>query len=171
MTRRQKMNDTELEEWFFNQKQVENECWLWTGVRIKGGYGMLSVKGQRVLAHRFSLSLRLKRPISSGLEVRHMCHNTSCINPDHLEEGTHIQNMNDMVVANRQAAGERLSEALLGRAHINGRGEKNGRSVLSDSQVQEIRDSVSSIGDLAKQYGVSKTTIRRVLLRKIWKHI
>jgi Mor family transcriptional regulator len=79
--------------------------------------------------------------------------------------------MNDMVVANRQAAGERLSEALLGRAHINGRGEKNGRSVLSDSQVQEIRDSVSSIGDLAKQYGVSKTTIRRVLLRKIWKHI
>lgn len=171
MTRRPKMNDIELEEWFFNQKQIENGCWLWTGVRIKGGYGILSVKGQRVLSHRFSLSLHLKRPIQFGLEVRHMCHTTSCINPDHLEEGTHTQNMNDMVVANRQAAGKRLSEALLGREHVNGCGEKNGRAVLTSNQVHEIRKSGSSSGDLAKQYGVSKPTILRIINRKTWKHV
>jgi hypothetical protein len=165
------MNDVELEEWFFNQKRVENECWLWTGVRIKGGYGTLSVKGHRFLCHRFSLSLHLKRPIPSELEVRHMCHNTSCINPDHLEEGTHIQNMNDMVVANRQATGKRLSDALLGKEHINGRGEKNGRCVLTSNQVREIRRAVSSIGDIAKQYDVSKPTILRIINRETWKHI
>jgi len=171
MPRRPKMNDAELEEWFFSQKRIENGCWLWTGVQIKDGYGTLSVKGQRVLSHRFSLSLHLKRPITLGLEVRHICHNPLCFNPDHLEEGTHVENMNDMIIAKRQAAGKRLSEVLVGKEHINGRGEKNGRSVLTSNQVLEIRKSVSSIGDLTKQYGVSKTTIRAILSRKIWKHV
>jgi hypothetical protein len=165
------MNDAELEEWFFNQKRIENGCWLWTGVHIKDGYGTLSVKGQRVLSHRFSLSLHLKRPITPGLEVRHTCHNPSCFNPDHLEEGTHAENMNDMTAAKRQAAGKRLSDVLAGKEHINSRGEKNGRSVLTSSQVQEIRNAESSTGDLAKQYGVSKHTILQILHHNIWKHI
>jgi len=171
MPRRPKMNDAELEEWFFNQKRIENGCWLWTGVRVRDGYGTLSVKGQRILAHRFSLALHLKRSIAPGLEVRHMCHNTACINPDHLEEGTHAQNMNDMVGAKRQAAGKRLSDVLLGKDHINCRGEQNGRSVLTTNQVLEIRTSVLSAGDLAKQYSVSKPTILRIVNHTTWKHV
>jgi len=171
MTRRPKMNDVELEEWFFNQKRIENGCWLWTGVKIKDGYGMLSVKGHRILSHRFALTLHLKRQITPGLEVRHMCHNPSCINPEHLEEGTHVQNMNDMTDARRQASGKRLSDVLTGKPHVNGRGEKNGRSVLTSTQVLEIRNMSASIGDISKQYGVSKPTIMRILTRNTWKHV
>lgn len=175
MPRRPNMNDDELRMWFFDKKDVkDNGCWEWTGVRIKDGYGMLSVKGIRFLVHRYALMFHLNRPIEKGTEVRHKCHNPSCFNPDHLEEGSHQDNMIDMVVANRQARGETLAGRLRGIAHESGRGEGNGRAKLTNAQVLEIRqlsDSTMSQRDIATRYGVSKTAIRGVLSGTTWKNI
>ena len=175
MPRRPNMNDDELRVWFFDQKTItKDNCWEWTGVRLKDGYGMLSVKGKRFLSHRYALMLHLNRPIEQNIEVRHMCHNPSCFNPEHLIEGTHRDNMNDMVVADRQARGERLSMRLRGLAHEGGRGEGNGRAKLTNMQVLEIRQLSTtdmSQRDIANKYGVSKTAIMGILTGKTWKNI
>jgi hypothetical protein len=68
-------------------------CWLWTGARTPGGYGHF--KGwidKSSSAHRFSYEL-LVGPIAPGLEIDHLCRNTSCVRPDHLEAVTHAVNV------------------------------------------------------------------------------
>jgi hypothetical protein len=162
MPRRPVMNDEQLEEWFFQQKTIrDNGCWEWNGV-INSGYGQLNVNGKRILAHRYSLQLTLKREIPRGIEVRHICNNPICINPEHLQEGTHIDNMKDMVNSNRQAKGDVLSVRLKGIPHIRARGEGNGRAKLTQAQVNEIRESNKSVTELANEFKVTKTHIRRL---------
>lgn len=174
MPRRPNMNDVELREWFFNNKTIsDNGCWEWNGVRLKDGYGMLSVKGKRFLVHRYSLILHLGREIEAKKEVRHICHNPSCFNPEHLEEGSHQQNMTDMVVANRQAKGDKLKSRVTGIPHIPSRGEGNGRAKLTNAQVLEIRSLSERLShrDIADRFKVSKTTITAIIRRRTWTNI
>jgi len=171
MKRRPKMTDEELNIWFNNQKiEDENDCWNWSGV-INHGYGRVSIKAKRVLVHRYSLQLYLGRPIPQNLEVRHMCHNTKCFNPLHLKEGTHSENMRDMVEAGRQAKGLFLSTKLIGIKRNSARGEKNGRAKLNSIQVLELRSLLPTKKDseLAKMFNVTKTTISYIRLGKTWK--
>lgn len=174
MSRRSVMTDEELQKWFFEQKNVnQNGCWEWSRGKT-GGYGMLSVKGKRILAHRFSMQIRLNRPIPKELEVRHMCNNPICFNPDHLQEGTHSENMRDMVESNRQAKGERLSKSLKGIKHEKSNGENNSNVKLTEDQVLEILAHKGIRGMhnyLSKLYGVSNRQIERIQNGKSWKHI
>ncbi len=163
------MNDDELIVWFYNQKNItDSNCWEWKGV-INSGYGQLSVKGKRILAHRFSLQTFLKRSITSTLEVRHLCNNPICINPEHLKEGTHSENMNDMVISNRQAKGKILSDRLKGIPHPKTTGSKNGRAKLTEEDVINIRNSSESYASLSRHYGMSKKHIGDIVLHKSWK--
>lgn len=73
-------------------------CWVWTASKHPLGYGHLMI-GSRTdrtkrpgRAHRISYEL-YKGPIPEGLELDHLCRNTSCVNPDHLEPVTHEENM------------------------------------------------------------------------------
>lgn len=43
-------------------------------------------------AHRFAYELH-KGPIPKGLEIDHLCRNTLCVNPNHLEAVTHRENV------------------------------------------------------------------------------
>lgn len=66
-----------------------NECWPWLGAPLKAakGYGRIDVSGVRYVAHRYAHVL-FKGPIPNGYEVDHLCRNTSCVNPAHLEAVT-----------------------------------------------------------------------------------
>lgn len=65
-------------------------CWLWTGTG-RSGYGRFQIDGVKVAAHRFAYEL-LVAPIPDGLYLDHICHNTACVNPDHLRPVTSKQN-------------------------------------------------------------------------------
>lgn len=82
---------------------ADSGCWEWRGTRSEAGYGRLTARrrGHRDLsAHRLSYEL-FNGPIPDGLLIRHTCDNPPCVNPDHLETGTHQDNMNDMVERGR----------------------------------------------------------------------
>lgn len=69
-------------------------CWLWgASVRKKrGGYGQFTVKhGTVAQSHRIAYEL-IKGPIPEGLVLDHLCRVTCCVNPDHLEPVTAVEN-------------------------------------------------------------------------------
>lgn len=71
-------------------------CWNYTGPTNAGGYsegyGMVSIRGRSYYTHRLSYMLEFG-PIPDGLVIDHLCRNTLCCNPFHLEPVTHRENM------------------------------------------------------------------------------
>jgi len=149
--------------WRFVSKGDPNECWVWTGFRYKKGlaYGQFEEgtsppMRRTVRAHRYSWVLH-NGEIPSGMQVLHRCDNPGCVNPNHLFLGTQKQNIEDMV--------------RKGRASM---GEKAGGAKLTSDQVIEIRSLHKSgvkQNVIARQFGMGKMEISRIVRRLRWAHI
>ena len=69
---------------FWEKVTKTNKCWNWNGSKNKHGYGMFVIAGVRYLTHRLSYEF-LKGEITNGLVIDHLCRNSGCVNPAHLE--------------------------------------------------------------------------------------
>ena len=91
-------------------------CWLYTGFIKWDGYGWLARwmdgRVRYMTAHRYAWILTHGQP-PAGLSIRHKCDVPACCNPDHLELGTHAENMKDCHTRERHAYGERNYKAKL----------------------------------------------------------
>lgn len=131
-------------------------CWPWLGAVNASGYGKFWMAGKTIPAHRASYILHHGLIPEDGLVI-HSCTDRTCVNPAHLQTGTHRENMKDMVARGRSL-----------------RGEKNAGARLSEKQVQDIIINLHkgmAHRTLAKSYGVSRTTIRGIATRRIWVHV
>lgn len=79
-------NDDEKRFWSFVNKT--EKCWEWIGYKDIRGYGQVSFKGQIVTAHRMAWQLlvgKLPDYKKTKMTIDHLCKNTSCVNPSHME--------------------------------------------------------------------------------------
>ncbi len=73
---------------FYNNIQ----CWEWLACSNPNGYGQFKLNGKKEYAHRLSYEDK-HGIIPVGLELDHLCRNTSCVNPQHLQAVTHPENI------------------------------------------------------------------------------
>lgn len=136
-------------------------CWLWdstvkvTGTNNSQLRGMFSLDGKVQKASRVSWRLYCGE-IPDGREVCHRCDVPLCVNPEHLFLGTHAENMAD-------AGRKKRMHRIAGEAHHNAR--------LSADDAAHIRNSTDGAGNLARRYGVHRTTIHRVRTGKLWEAV
>lgn len=117
--------------------------------RNNKGYGRRWYKGKKEYMHRIAF---LERHGRWPVECRHLCDNPPCFNADHLEDGSHSENLRDCVI----------------------RGRHN-RAILDEHDVVSIirlhATGTYSYAALARAYGVSETCVRYAVKRKTWKWI
>lgn len=146
--------------WAKIAKAGPGDCWPWQGSPDANGYGRIGAGGKygkSLLAHRAAYESAVG-PIPPGLHVLHRCDNPPCCNPAHLWAGTDADNNADMI-----AKGRKRWRASQGTAH--------GCAKLTDAQVLAIRSAPGKQRDIAKEYGVSQTTVNYIKLRKLWTHL
>jgi DNA-binding XRE family transcriptional regulator len=138
-------------------KDYENDCWIWTGMPDRNGYGFIGVKGKNHRVHRFIYEC-YNGSIPDGLLICHSCDNPPCVSPYHLLPGTHQDNIDDAIERNRLAYGEKI-----------------GTAVLTDNDIKEILillwENKFNCVQLSKKYGVEPTTINGIVVGRQWKHI
>lgn len=81
-----RLYDPRLPERFWSKVMTEpnSGCWLWLGHVDNKGYGKYKHHGKAERAHR--LTRRFRKTAD------HKCQNTSCVNPDHLQDVSRAQN-------------------------------------------------------------------------------
>ena len=163
-------------------------CWVWRLRPNSRGYGIFTLEGRQHQAHRVAfLFVHGRWPEPFGL---HRCDLRHCVKavadeygPAHIFEGSHSDNMDDMVAKGRSSVGDRHGlrkhpEAVArgdrsgARTHPERlpRGERHGNAKLTNESVAAIRTS-SGITQavLARRYGVSRRLIGMVMSQKIWR--
>lgn len=145
---------------FLPTDRNEDECWLWMGARDKDGYGWISINGKNVHAHRLSYELSYG-PITVGLLIRHECDNPPCVNPRHLLEGTHFDNVQDSV-----RRGRHKSYFTMHR----GKDHPRMSAKLTEDQVRLIRNEINvGCREFGRIFSVSHQTISDIRNGKKWK--
>lgn len=147
-----------LEDRFWPKVEIRgpDDCWPWKASDTgEDGYGKITVDGKNTTAHRVAWMLK-NGPIPEGTLVRHRCDSPPCCNPSHLELGTQADNVRDGEGRGRSA-----------------KGEKSGNSKLTEEIAREIRERGNekrrgTYADLAREYGVDKSTVSRIARGKSW---
>lgn len=123
------------------------ECHIITShYAIENGYGYFQINGKKRSIHRYVYENKYGK-LKQGEVIRHKCNNKHCINVDHMTTGTISDNTRDAV-----------RDGLM-------------RSKLKKDDVIKIRRSKKPFSELAKEYGVTKETIRRAYSGITWKCI
>lgn len=135
----------------------ENGCMEWNGTVNDNGRPRFKLGGKYRDGSRLAYELQYG-PIPAGMNVCHTCDNGLCCNPEHLFLGTTQDNVADRVAKGRSAAGE-----------------THGCVKLTEDIVRQILacdySAYGSKARAAKAYGISQSTLGRIVAGKNWRHV
>lgn len=77
--------------WKYANPEPNTGCWLWSGAGDEKGYGFVRSRGANYRAHRLAWEI-LRSPIPDGLTIDHLCKVKCCVNPDHMEVVSSVEN-------------------------------------------------------------------------------
>jgi hypothetical protein len=141
--------DASLRERFESKVDRGGECHVWTAAGVtQRGAAQLRVPGVGLM-----LATHVAWFLETGvwpapLWVLHHCDNPPCVRFDHLFLGTQVENMADMARKGRSA-------------HVR----------LTPEQVRAIRVADGSQRQIAKAFGVTQSTVWRILHGQQRRHI
>ena len=149
-----RMDPTTLQRFQQKINRSPDGCWLWTGSKDSKGYAKMKFGKSIVGSHRLAYR-HWKGDIPEGQEVRHMCKN-KCVNPDHLELGTHSQNIRDKI-----------------RDGTYQYGEQNPSALITEEQVITIRILALFYRnyEVSKMIGMTDNCVSQLVLRRRWSHV
>jgi hypothetical protein len=158
---------------FWRSVQPGDNCWLWTGARVRFGYGTLWWPGGPIQAHRFAWVLA-HGELPEGQFIRHRCDVPNCVNVEHLFLGTQQENIADRHAKGRRTSGQRGNAANLGRVspEQRARGEQHGLAKVRADHVREMRQRLARgqrQAAIARDYGVTKHTVQLIAKGRVWK--
>lgn len=127
-------------------------------VNSRTGYLWVTLAGRNFAVHRLILQTFVG-PRPDGYEARHF--------PDQDKTNNHLNNLRwDTSSGNKR---DRIANKT------DPRGERNGRAILTPNKVRSIKRKYAtgktSLSRLGKLYGVSPTTIHRIVRGESWSHL
>ena len=84
---------------FWGQVDKSGSCWIWQGP-VANGYGLASYEGKKWRAHRLAYTL-MWGGVPQGQPLDHLCRNTLCVHPMHLEPVTGSENSRRAAISRR----------------------------------------------------------------------
>jgi hypothetical protein len=67
-------------------------CWNWQGAICNKGYGLIRAGGRTWRCHILAWVFAAGRRVKPGYTLDHLCRNTKCCRPSHMEEVTRAEN-------------------------------------------------------------------------------
>ena len=151
--------------WSKVDEKGPDDCWNWKASVSKDGYGQFWIGYTFVPSHRYTYVFRTQKRLEEGTLICHHCDNPRCCNPNHLFEGSALDNAKDRKSKGRNGDSTPINPKK-GVSHWN--------AALCDSDVIKIR-ALSKLGvtgvELSKTFGVSTTQISYIIRRINWSHI
>lgn len=130
-------------------------CLEWPFASKIAGYGVLRIKGRKILAHRYICELAHGDAPTPFLHAAHNCGRGGfgCVNPQHLEWKTVRENALDRLVHGTQT-----------------RGEGQHKSKLTEENVREIRRLLGTMlhREIAELFGVGRPSISDIARGITW---
>lgn len=80
---------------FWEKVVITDDCWTWTAFKDRHGYGRVSLVTPAGKITRFAhrIAYQEVRHELPDDELDHLCRNTSCVRPAHLEPVSHSENV------------------------------------------------------------------------------
>ncbi|TCU34166.1 hypothetical protein [Rhizobium azibense] len=148
--------DGEPMEWLLRHRDFQgDECLPWPYNKNEHGQGQLRQGDGNIPASRMMCILAHGDPPSHVFEAAHSCGNghLACCNQNHLRWATKKENAADRTLHGTQ-----------------GRGSKNGHSILTDDDVHEIRRlrGFATFKQLAERFHVHPSCINDIMNGRTW---
>lgn len=128
-----------IEDALSNYIVTASGCWEWQGYIDRNGYGKVYDKKQLSWVHRVAYSHYVGQ-IPARHEVHHLCGNTICMNPDHLEAVT-------------------KAEHAFRHVQMNG-------GLLRQKEAAHLRESGMTFSEIAEFFGLQSRTSGQDLIRR-----
>lgn len=129
-------------------------CIEWPFCKNDRGYGLAVIGGVQRAASRWMCVIAHGDPTPPRDQAAHSCGNPGCVNPKHLRWATHLENMKDRWIHGTTP-----------------RGERSGRTRLTEDDVRAIRAAPPLLKPLMEKYGLSKHGVSKIRGGRRWAHI